>query len=242
MLSGDSPYLLSFDVFKRGLDQAIENGVPFDLIGSDDPQGPGGVEITSDDGGGSAMLLAEHLKLLGIRAKFFIVTAWIGRDGFLAGEEIQYIHSLGHVIGSHSHTHPNPFCDLRRGLLRKEVLHSREVLEGLLGVAVDSFSVPGGELRRGTIRELQAVDLGLSRIYTSTPYQGAYLATSTSTVLGRYCIMRSMDSTKTTRVIEGRGWVWNRMRYKIGRTKREALKTIPSWINWRPGDVGGGSA
>ena len=229
MLDDDSRYLLSFSEFRRALDQSIENGLLFDSIGSDDSPERGRVEITSDDGGGSALLLADHLKELGIRARFFIVTGWIGTNGFLARDEIRYIHSLGHAVGSHGHTHPNPFCDLDRQHLRQEVLQSREILEDLLGCAVDLFSVPGGEVLPRTIRTLQEGDLGLFRIYTSTPHQGVYISNTSSSVLGRYCLVRSMDHRKIASVIEGRGWMYNRLRYRAGRINRELVKGVLAW-------------
>ena len=241
MLDDDSRYLLSFSEFRRALDQSIENGLLFDSIGSDDSPERGRVEITSDDGGGSALLLADHLKGLGIRARFFIVTGWIGTNGFLTRDEIRYIHSLGHLVGSHGHTHPNPFCDLDRRHLRQEVFQSREILEDLLGCAVDLFSVPGGEVLPRTIRELQERDLGLFRIYTSTPHQGVYIANTTSSVLGRYCLVRSMDYRKIASVLEGRGWIYNRLRYRAGRLKRELAKGILSWTSPRPRGADGQS-
>ena len=234
MLGDDSRYLLSFGEFRRAVEQSIENGVLFDSIGSDDSPERGRVEITSDDGGGSALLLADHLKGLGIRARFFIVTGWIGTNGFLTRDEIRYIHSLGHAVGSHGHTHPNPFCDLDRRHLRQEIFQSREILEDLLGCAVDLFSVPGGEVLPRTIRDLQEEDLGLFRIYTSTPHQGVYIANPTSSVLGRYCLLRSMSYRKIVSVLEGRGWMYNRQRYRAGRIKRELVKDILSWTGPHP--------
>lgn len=226
MLDGGSRYLLSFEMFKRGLEAAINQGVVFDEIGGPDPEVSQRVEITSDDGGGSALLLAEYLSDRGLRASFFIVTDWIGKADFLASEEIRAIHAMGHVVGSHSHSHSGPFCDLPEDQLRREVVESRAVLEELLGVKVDAFSVPGGEIKPATIRRLESPALGLSRIYTSTPRQGIYRSTATTKVIGRYCVEAAMDHTKIARVFKGQGWAPNRMRYLAGRTRREVWKLI----------------
>ena len=226
MLDGGSRYLLSFEVFKRGLEAAADQGVVFDEIGGPDPGVSGRVEITSDDGGGSALLLAEYLSARGLRATFFIVTDWIGMENFLAAEEIRAIHSMGHVVGSHSHTHSGPFCDLSEVQLRREVVESRAVLEELLGVEVDAFSVPGGELRPATIRRLESPELGLSRIYTSTPRQGVYRSRATTKVVGRYCVEAAMDHAKIARIFGGQGWARNRMRYLAGRARREVWKFV----------------
>lgn len=226
MLDGGSRYLLTFDVFKRGLEEAIDHGIAFDEIGGPDPRTSGRVEITSDDGGGSALLLAEYLSARGLRATFFVVTDWIGMEKFLGVEEIRAIHSMGHVVGSHSHTHSGPFCDLSEVQLRHEVLESRAVLREVLGIEVDAFSVPGGEILPTTIRRLESPDLGLSRIYTSTPRQGVYRSRATASVIGRYCIEARMGQAKIFRVLSGRGWGRNRMRYLAGRVKREIWKNV----------------
>ena len=224
MLDRGSRYLLSFEVFKRGLETSIDQGVVFDEIGGPDPTFSGRVEITSDDGGGSALLLAEYLSTQGLRATFFIVTNWIGMKNFLTVEEIRAIHSMGHVVGSHSHTHSGPFCDLSEVELRREVVESRAVLEELLGVKVNTFSVPGGEILPATIKRLESSELGLSRIYTSTPRQGVYRSRTTTKVIGRYCVEAAMNHKKITRIFSGHGWARNRMRYLAGRTRREIWK------------------
>ncbi len=226
MLDGGSRYLLSLGVFKSGLEAAIDHGVVFDEIGGPDPGTSGRVEITSDDGGGSALLLAEYLAGQGLRATFFIVTDWIGRENFLDRDEIRAIRSMGHVVGSHSHTHSGPFCDLPEVQLRDEVLESKGVLEELLGVEVDTFSVPGGEIRPATIRRLESPELGLSRIYTSTPRQGVYRSRTTAKVIGRYCIEAAMGQARIVRIFSGQGWERNRMRYLAGRAKREVWKAF----------------
>jgi len=226
MLDESSRYLLSFEVFKRGLEAAIDQGIVFDQIGGQDPEVSGHVEITSDDGGGSALLLAEYLSARGLRATFFIVTDWIGLENFLAIEEIRAIHSMGHVVGSHSHTHSGPFCDLSEVRLHREVVESRAVLEELLGVAVNTFSVPGGELLPATIKRLESAELGLSKIYTSTPRQGVYRSRTTTKVIGRYCVEATMDHAKIARIFAGQGWAQNRMRYLAGRARREVWKLV----------------
>ena len=117
-----SRYLISLDMFIASIKQSLKAGIPFDSISSFDSTTEDKVEITSDDGGGSSILLAQRLNNLDIRATFFIVTSLIGTEGFLNEGEIRYIRSLGHNIGSHSHTHPSPFCDLTLESIEFEVL------------------------------------------------------------------------------------------------------------------------
>ena len=66
-----------------------------------------GTILTFDDGGRSALdvvapVLAEH----GLRGEFFVATARLGTAGFLDRRGVEELAAAGHVIGSHSHTHP----------------------------------------------------------------------------------------------------------------------------------------
>jgi hypothetical protein len=65
------------------------------------------VLITFDDGGVSAALyIADILDQLGWKAHFLVTTGRIGTQGFLDPAQILELRRRGHVIGSHSHTHP----------------------------------------------------------------------------------------------------------------------------------------
>src|SRR5579862_2768762 len=68
--------------------------------------------LTFDDGGRSALVAAEALARYGWIGHFFVVTERIGTRGFLDGAAIRELSGKGHVIGTHSHTHPDIFRDL----------------------------------------------------------------------------------------------------------------------------------
>jgi len=71
---------------------------------------PGGTCCSQfDDGGTSAVSIGDALAVRGWKGHFFIVTGLIGSRTFLTGAEIRYLHSCGHVVGSHSDTHPDIF-------------------------------------------------------------------------------------------------------------------------------------
>jgi hypothetical protein len=68
--------------------------------------------LTFDDGGRSALHAADELGRRGWRGHFFITTGRIASATFLAAGETRYLHGCGHVVGSHSHTHPDIFREL----------------------------------------------------------------------------------------------------------------------------------
>src|SRR5262245_21291510 len=62
--------------------------------------------LTFDDGGVSAMAAAEILERFGFIGHFFITTNYIGTPGFVSETGIRELSGRGHVIGSHSCSHP----------------------------------------------------------------------------------------------------------------------------------------
>ena len=121
--------------------------------------------ITVDDGGGSSLELAKFLKSLNIKAYFFIVSNFIGRDKFLTKNEIHDIRKMGHVIGSHSHTHPNPFHLISKNEVIKELNKSIAILEDIINSPVRTFAVPGGEVNKKLLNFLSSSVFDLDEIY-----------------------------------------------------------------------------
>src|SRR5882762_5740664 len=66
------------------------------------------VFLTFDDGElGAYTYVADELEQYGWRGHFFITTNWIGNRGFLDRQQIRELRNRGHVIGSHSCSHPS---------------------------------------------------------------------------------------------------------------------------------------
>jgi len=76
--------------------------------------------LTFDDGGASAMYVADELGRRGWKGHFFIITSRIGERTFLKPSDIRTLRSAGHVVGTHSHTHPDIFRRLPRELMTTE--------------------------------------------------------------------------------------------------------------------------
>src|SRR3954468_13012897 len=82
----------------------------------------------------------------GWRGHFYVTTDRVGTPGFLDAEGARDLADRGHVIGSHSHTHPRYMGKLSREELLFEWGHGREVLTEILDSAPDSGAIPGGYL------------------------------------------------------------------------------------------------
>src|ERR1044071_9613482 len=77
--------------------------------------------ITLDDGGVSYhTVLADRLEARGGRGHCFVSTNQIGTRGFLDAAQIRELDARGHVIGSHSASHPSRFSACRPEQMREE--------------------------------------------------------------------------------------------------------------------------
>src|SRR5262249_60003963 len=71
--------------------------------------------ITVDDGGVSYhRFIADRLEERGWRGHAFVSTDFIGAPGFLTASEIRELDDRGHIIGSHSASHPSRFSQCHR--------------------------------------------------------------------------------------------------------------------------------
>src|SRR6185369_13587012 len=101
--------------------------------------------LTFDDGAiGSYTCIADELEKLNWRGHFFIVSDWIGRPGFVNGREIRELDGRGHIIGSHSRSHPERMSHLKRHELQAEWSESSSALSDVLGKPTTVASVPNG--------------------------------------------------------------------------------------------------
>ena len=124
--------------------------------------------ITVDDGGVSYYtMLAERLEARGWRAYCFVSTDQIGTRGFLDATQIRELDRRGHLIGSHSASHPTRFSACTPEQMRREWSMSRQVLEDILGHEVTVASVPGGYYSKAVARSAAAS--GVRMLFNSEP-------------------------------------------------------------------------
>jgi peptidoglycan/xylan/chitin deacetylase (PgdA/CDA1 family) len=155
--------------------------------------------ITVDDGGLSYYtVVADRLERIGWRGHCFVTTNCIGQRGFLTVRQIRELDARGHIIGSHSASHPMRFSACSIPQMRREWTRSREALQDLLGHPVNVASVPGGYFSAVVART--AGDAGLRVLFTSEP------TTRTRThhgcfVIGRYTVRARCRDDFASRIV-----------------------------------------
>src|SRR5690606_31235253 len=118
------------------------------------------------DGGESYYTaIAERLERRGWTGHCFVSTNFIGQRGFLDRRQIRALADRGHVIGSHSASHPARFSALPYGDMVSEWSRSRQILEDILARTVDVASVPGGYFSPAVARAAQ--EAGIRVLFTS---------------------------------------------------------------------------
>ena len=151
---------------------------------------PGAVLLTFDDGGSSFHHpIAPLLEARGWRGHFFITTDRIGAPGFLTEDQIRDLHRRGHIIGSHSCSHPVRMAALGRDALLREWRQSLDRLSTLLGEPVTIASVPGGYYSRQVGESARAA--GVTALFTSEPTSQT-ASVNGCLLLGRFSLQRGM--------------------------------------------------
>jgi peptidoglycan/xylan/chitin deacetylase (PgdA/CDA1 family) len=102
------------------------------------------VFLSFDDGGASAPATADMLDRRGWKGHFFITTDFIGTPAFMTAADIRELCVRGHVVGSHSCSHPRRISYLSDNELQMEWRNSVASLQEILGEKVEAASVPGG--------------------------------------------------------------------------------------------------
>jgi len=159
--------------------------------------------LTFDDGGRGALQAAEALARYGWLAHFFVVTQKIGERTFLSADEIRELRRAGHVVGSHSHTHPDIFPDLTPARMAEEWRVSVAIIEDLLGEPCLAASVPGGDISEAVLDS--AARAGFQHLFTSEPRLRPELIGG-CWVLGRICLKAGVSPGRVRDLVAFRGW------------------------------------
>ena len=177
--------------------------------------------LTFDDGGRSALDAADELSRRGWRGHFFVVTSRVGSSTFLGAESIRYLHGCGHVIGSHSHTHPDIFRELTSDAMRAEWRTSASLLSDLLGVPCETASVPGGEISRAVLES--GAEAGFRFLFTVEPRLRPWNVRECR-VFGRYIVKMGTSPSRVGRLAQFRGWTGA---LALRRLKAVARRSVP---------------
>lgn len=201
---GARAYKLGREAFARHLDGIASSGTTPTLVTQLDLARPGShVLLTFDDGGRSALYIGEELSRRGWRGHFFVVSSLIGTATFLDAAGLRELRSAGHLIGSHSHTHPDIFRDLPVSGMLEEWRTSCGMLSDILGEPCHTASVPGGDMSPLVLESAGAA--GLRYLFTSEPWLEPR-PVGDCWVLGRFCPKRDTSPRRVQELAQFRGW------------------------------------
>ena len=217
---GADSYKLTTATFDAHLAAIAATGIAADMTAEEVVRSGAGaaaeqrVLLTFDDGGRSALTeIAPRLEALGWHGHFFMTSSRIGTPGFLGAGDLRELHARGHVIGSHSHSHPVRMSAVGVEGLRREWADSLALLSDILGTRVRTASVPGGYFSR-VVAET-AAEAGVQLLFTSEPTSRPTRVGS-CTVLGRYTLRRDDPGSRAADLVAAshgarvRQWsIWN---------------------------------
>lgn len=183
---------------------------------------PNPLLLTFDDGGVSAMRIAELLEQKDWRGHFLITAGKIGAPGFLSAEQIRELHERGHIIGSHSWSHPERMSHCDDDTLCEEWQRSVERLSDVTGAPVETASVPGGFHSRRVAEAAAAA--GIRMLFTSEPRKRVEQVND-CLVLGRYSIHRRTSPATAAALGAAEPTIAQAWQYVFWNTKK-LLKTV----------------
>ncbi len=194
LIPGADRYKLDSDEFERHLEAIAGGSCSRPTIWKESPPKSQDQQllITFDDGGVSCHnTIADMLEHYGWRGHFFVTTDFIDTARFLSRQQIRELRKRGHLIGSHSCSHPPQISSCSSSQLKKEWTDSVQKLEDILGEPVNVASIPGGFYSR-KVAETAFVS-GIRTLFTSEPTTKCRKVDGLF-VLGRYGIRRGTSS------------------------------------------------
>jgi peptidoglycan/xylan/chitin deacetylase (PgdA/CDA1 family) len=192
-------YKVTPDQFERHLD-ALAAPAPRPENPEPGTRNPEPVVITFDDGGVSAMIAADALERHGFVGHFFVTANYIGARGFLDEAQLRDLHARGHVIGSHSCSHPLRMGHCSWTQLLDEWTRSRAILEDVLGADVRIASVPGGDFAPSVAEA--AARAGIAHLFSSEPTAASRRAFGL-TLQGRFTIQKWTTAETVAGLVSG---------------------------------------
>jgi peptidoglycan/xylan/chitin deacetylase (PgdA/CDA1 family) len=218
--SGADIYKLDRRVFEEHLAELAKNkikpGTVFDVEKNESK-----VLITFDDGGESAYTdAADLLEKYGWHGHFFVATDFIGTAAFLKKDQIRKLHERGHIIGSHSASHPTRMSNCTTEQLLYEWRESIAKLSEIIGEKVTVASVPGGYFSKEVAKT--AAKCGIKFLFNSEPVSKVYKVDDCQ-VFGRFTIRQKTSLQQLSELSKGNP-VYKFRQYALWNSKKLAKK------------------
>jgi peptidoglycan/xylan/chitin deacetylase (PgdA/CDA1 family) len=196
---GADHYKLSEEQFEQHL-SAIAASVKDKPVRITDENWHTSFLFTMDDGGASALHVADRLERHGWRGHFLIATDFIGTQAFLTAPQVRELADRGHCIGSHTCSHPIPMWSCTPEQMFTEWHDSRQKLESIVGTPVTCGSVPGGTYVPQVAAA--AAQAGYTHLFSSEP-TSSVREVAGCRVLGRYGILRTTTASEAAKLASG---------------------------------------
>jgi peptidoglycan/xylan/chitin deacetylase (PgdA/CDA1 family) len=195
--------------------------------------------LTFDDGGLSAVHIASVLDEYGWPGHFFVTAGRIATAGFLDESQIRALRRAGHLIGSHSSTHPLRMGGLTASQLDHEWRSSVARLEDILSEPVTTASIPGGYYTRAVASA--ASSAGIRMLFTSEPLTRT-ARVGDCLVIGRFSVQQGVSKEWVAAVIANRPLprvsrylTWNGKKLLKAAGGSAWLSFRKSILSWRAG-------
>lgn len=210
-----------------GLDSGFQNSTAYkyklspeafeshlDAISKSQRNNKNKVYFTFDDGGDSFINhAAPLLEKYGYKGIFFISTKYINTPGFLSENQIRELAERGHILGVHSHTHPEDMTKLTDEEIYNEWYTSQNIMNSILGHYSEYASIPNGFSSSIILKAMK--DSGIRYIYTSEPTTRIKIIDNCE-IIGRYAIVDSDNQERVLKIINHKAFrTRTHIRYQI---------------------------
>jgi len=154
----------SIELFKKHINIIRENG--YEIV-NEITKPLGQIEICFDDAFLGLYDNIELIKELNIPIHLFVVSFFLEKENHINKEQLLLLNKLTQIKVS-SHTQAHQVLNIAsESLLKNELENSKNSLEGLLNISVDTICYPEGKFNN-TVVEL-AEGVGYNRQYSSLP-------------------------------------------------------------------------
>jgi hypothetical protein len=148
----------------------------------------------------------------------------LGTPQFLNVDGIQELHRRGHIVGSHTVTHPLQMSSCSVEQLRREWAESSDVLADILHERPTVASVPGGAFSDAVART--AGEAGIRLLFTSEPTSRTWQVGPVRCI-GRFTLWNGMPPAAACACATGRG-IWPMRQLITWETKKLAKAMLGS--------------